>query len=256
MSELDKVLQNETQENVVDSQIEKPDDASVKAEVADGGKGGQSKDEQQKYAAARREAEAEKARMKADLDAWAKRRGFNSIEELRAEDEKYLAEMERAKLAAEAAKTGKDPGLYAEEKELLEWAKQKRAEEKAEKERKAKEKEAQEKADKDVADFKDKYPDVNVDALLTKHEKFRKFSKGKVGLFPLTEIYEEFLDFITETEAAAIAKIESKQERATGSSRSAANEGTFGLTDAQIALARENGMSLKEYADFMKHIKK
>lgn len=64
-------------------------------------------------------------------------------------------------------------------------------------EKEAKEKEFQAQWDKQLKDFVEKYSDVDLEKL-DNDLKFRKFVKGKN--LPLVELYEEYVDFVGETE--------------------------------------------------------
>lgn len=69
-----------------------------------------------------------------------------------------------------------------------------------ENEKKQKEKEF---FDNDVKEFIDKNPKVDINELF-KNDKFKKFSKGKLGTQPLNEIYEDFVDIVGEFKNEAI----------------------------------------------------
>ncbi len=57
--------------------------------------------------------------------------------------------------------------------------------------------------DKDIKNFVDKNPDIELNELF-KNEKFKKFSKGKLGNQPLVEIYDDFVDIVGEFKNEAI----------------------------------------------------
>ena len=96
----------------------------------------------------------------------------------------------------------------------------------------------------------------NIDADdLEKNSKFMKFVKGK-SISDLCEVYEDFVDFIGQTEADAIIKTKSKEERSTSGGKNANAGGSHGLTDAQKQLVDEWNeenprlkMSYKDYAE-------
>lgn len=58
---------------------------------------------------------------------------------------------------------------------------------------------------KDYADFTTKHPEVNIETLI-QNEQFQKFASGKVGQLPLSEIYEGFVEMVTEYERKAEQK--------------------------------------------------
>jgi transcriptional regulator with XRE-family HTH domain len=102
--------------------------------------------------------------------------------------------------------------------------------------------------EKQVKAFEEKYSTVDI-AKLADDKKFIKFAKGK-GL-PLTEIYEEYLEFLGDSEKEFVAKVQSNIDRSTSSGRQKGDAlgGTYGLSADEQDLAKENGMTLKEYAD-------
>lgn len=112
---------------------------------------------------------------------------------------------------------------------------------------------------------KETYYNQQVELLLEKHNihaeeleknaKFMKFVKGKT-ISNLTETYEDFVDFIGESEAEAIKKVMSKEIRSTSGGKSSNSGGNYGLTDAQKALVDEWNeenpgikMSYKQFAE-------
>lgn len=89
---------------------------------------------------------------------------------------------------------------------------------------------------------------------LSENKRFMSFVKGKTGI-NLIEQYENFVEFIGETEAEAIIKVKSKEERSTSSGKGGNSDGaTYGLTANQQTLAKKNGMAYKEYAELLKNI--
>jgi hypothetical protein len=115
---------------------------------------------------------------------------------------------------------------------------------------------AEEAWQKQVAEMTESYPDVDLDEL-SKNQKFIKFIKGK-GL-PLKELYEDFVEFVGETEAEAIIKVKSKEARSTSSGKGS-NSDSHGLTAEEKALVDQHNarypkqkMSYKEYADMKRN---
>lgn len=167
-------------------------------------------------------------------------------------------EQELAELEEEAERKGSSPELLAEIKELkaeIKGMKQK-DEDREKQAREAKDRE--EAWIKQVEAFKEKHPDVDMDAL-GQNERFVKFLGRANPTLSLVEVYEDFLDLVGGAEAAAIAKIKSNNDRSTASGKGGGGDhagGTYGLTDHQQQLAKRNGMSNKEYADMLGHIKK
>jgi hypothetical protein len=66
---------------------------------------------------------------------------------------------------------------------------------------------------------------------------------------PLTEMYEEYLDFLGDSEKEFTAKIQSNIDRSTSSGKQKGDAlgGTYGLSADEQELAKENGMTLKEF---------
>lgn len=57
----------------------------------------------------------------------------------------------------------------------------------------------------DLQEFSTKHPEVNVQALI-QNEQFQMFASGKVGNLPLSEIYEGFIELVSEYEKKAQQK--------------------------------------------------
>jgi hypothetical protein len=122
---------------------------------------------------------------------------------------------------------------------------------KADAEAKAK---ADEEWEKQVTEMNEAHPDIDLEEL-AKNAKFTKFIKGK-GL-PLKELYEDFVEFVGETEAEAIIKVKSKDIRSTSSGKGNNSEGnSYGLSAEEKALVDEHNrrypkskMSYKEYSE-------
>ena len=175
-------------------------------------------------------------------------------EAIKAQREAMSAQTELETLQEQASQQGTSPELLAEIREL----KKELSEIKSERQAKKAEIELKEKNDKawneQLTDFQATYKDVDLDQL-AENAKFKKFIKGKN--LPLKELYADFADFIGEAETDAIKKTMSKQERSTGNGKGNSSEGgSYGLTSNQQALAKENGIPLKEFAENLKLIKK
>lgn len=175
--------------------------------------------------------------------------------ELRQQAEERRKAAELQSLEEEAGKTGTSPELLAEMKAL-----QKRLDEiEKEKLQQQKEKEDKQKTEEawngQVKEFQDKHPDVDMEKLAA-NEKFTAFLSKANPSLPLVDVYETYVDLVGGAEKAAIEKIQSNAERSTFSGKSKADPtgGTHGLNDAQQTLAKNNGMSYKEYAELLKEI--
>ncbi|MFD2330081.1 hypothetical protein ACFSR7_12585 [Cohnella sp. GCM10020058] len=161
-------------------------------------------------------------------------------------------------LEDEADEKGASPELLAEIKALkadLNGIKK----EKEEREQAASAEKAREEAwNKQVTAFKEKHADVDIDQL-GQNDRFVKFLSRANPSLSLLEVYEDFLDLVGGAEAAAIAKIKSNNDRSTASGKGGGGDhtgGTYGLNDHQVKLAKQNGMSVKEYAELLGQIKK
>ena len=77
---------------------------------------------------------------------------------------------------------------------------------------------------KDQEDFATKHPEVNLQTLI-QDPQFQKFASGKVGVLPLSEIYEGFIEVVTEYEkkAKAMAKQMLANQKASPGSLSSTN---------------------------------
>jgi hypothetical protein len=99
-----------------------------------------------------------------------------------------------------------------------------------------------------VKAFEEKYSTVDL-GKVAQDPKFQKFVKGK-GM-PLVELYEDYLEFLGDSEKDFIAKVQSNIDRSTSSGKQKGDAlgGTYGLNADEQELAKENGMTLKEYSE-------
>lgn len=174
---------------------------------------------------------------------------------LKAEVEGRRKAAELQSLEEEAAESGTSPELLAEIKELKkELAEIKQDKQKAQKEQESRRK-AEEAWTEQVTTFQEKHPEIDVDKL-GKNEKFLSFMKKSNPNLSLVDIYETYIDLVGSAEKAAIDKIIANDERTTSSGKAKGDPtgGTHGLNDQQQKLARENGMSFKEYSERLKDI--
>lgn len=175
--------------------------------------------------------------------------------QLKQEAESKRKAVELEALKKEAATSGMSPELLAEMKQIkadMETLKQKEQQQQKEMETKQK---AEEAWNVQVQEFQTKHADVDVEKL-AKNEKFIKFLSKSNPTIPLVDVYETYIEIIGDAEAATIDKIKSNADRSTFSGKSKADPtgGTHGLNDNQQALAKQNGMSYKEYAELLKDI--
>jgi transcriptional regulator with XRE-family HTH domain len=101
---------------------------------------------------------------------------------------------------------------------------------------------------KEISEFEEKYSTVDI-AKLAEDKKFIKFAKGKN--MPLVERYEEYLEFLGDSEKEFTAKIQSNIDRSTSSGKQKGDAlgGTYGLSADEQELAAENGMSYKDFSE-------
>ncbi|MEI6102121.1 MAG: hypothetical protein WCP73_09800 [Eubacteriales bacterium] len=196
-------------EDMDDLDIESIDDDPEGETEPEPAKPAQSIEERAANARIRREAEKEAQKI---LDAKIASKGWvNPYTGAKILTEADYSAYEKQNTLNERAKNeGVDPKTL----EDREYIAQKRAEEEAQKE-------AQKRTNQDLKDFAASKPDVDMEKLL-KNEKFMKFGKGKLGFMPLTEIYDDFVDFVGDTSKMALQKQNSKSDRSTSSSGSGA----------------------------------
>jgi len=175
-------------------------------------------------------------------------------EAIKAQREAIAKQTELEELQKQSKEQGTSPELLAEMRELKKELNELKGERQAQKQVADDKQKANDSWNKQVKEMTEAYADVDLDQL-AEDPKFKKFAKGK-GL-PLKELYEDFVDFIGETEAETIAKVKSKEERSTSSGKSKGSDGGHhGLNEGQKKVVddwnRKNPelkMSYKEYAD-------
>lgn len=176
---------------------------------------------------------------------------------LKQEAETRKAARELADLKDEADKTGDSPEMLAR----LKKAEEKLAKIDEKEQQQKKELEDKQRADESfqeqVKEFETAHPDVDIKKL-GENKKFLSFVEKASPALTLLERYDTYIELIGDAEKAAIAKIQSNNERSTSSGRSKGDPtgGTYGLNDYQQKLAAQNGMTFKEYADLQTHVRK
>ena len=90
--------------------------------------------------------------------------------------------------------------------------------------------------EQDIGDFARKYPDIDP-ARLEQDERFRRFAKGRLYREPLADILDDYREFSTETERAALARRDSKADRSTGA----------GGTAKDVTLTADEEKALEEW---------
>lgn len=169
-----------------------PSGSDGKDGKAETGKKPQSKDTNAEFARKRREAERQRelteTRNKAIIDALGGKNPYTGGDMKDAEDVAEFLTMQ------EIEKKGGDP--------VTDYSGHVKAQQRAERERERTEAEQKAWYDKDRADFAEKHPDVDLNALIA-DEAFADYAGGKVGEKPLAEIYEGYLKMTARIEDAA-----------------------------------------------------
>lgn len=110
------------------------------------------------------------------------------------EEMKDSADVEEYLLMKEIEKRGGDP--------LSDFSKFHKSREREKAEKAAKEEQEKEWYKNDREAFMSRYPDVNLENLI-QDKQFQLFAGGKVGTLPLNEIYESFIEIVSEYEKKA-----------------------------------------------------
>lgn len=166
----------------------------------------QTKEDNAKYAAARREAEAKLKETNKELETLKSK--FNSV--LTSEiDDKQIA-----KWKSEAIEKGIDADFYVSVMETKidnQKIKAERAITTAEKER---DKIAKSKMDAEIDELK-KQHNVDISTLMD-NQSFKKFAKHKIGNQSLSEIYSDYKEIVGTVKETTIKNTQSKRDRGTG----------------------------------------
>lgn len=136
---------------------------------------------------------------------------FGSFQEFKA----YGEQFRREKLEAEAKKQGKTVEELQEEQETKSWAARKRREEKEQREAMAALERQKAFLRADLETFLQKFPGVDP-GKLEQNAKFKKFAGKRLYKEPLSELYADFCDLVSDAERAAVAKATGKAARSTG----------------------------------------
>ncbi len=174
--ELELTDNSNDDESEKESETDESDSNTVKGKLP------QSKEDNSKYADARRKAEKEaeikikEAYEKGKLEAY-----VGKINPYTNEEIKDLQDVEVYETMYEIEKAGQDP--------IKDYPKAVADKRRTDYEQELKEKELKDKVQKEVEDFKNKYPDINLNQLLA-DDVFNDYMEGKSK--PLIEIYESF----------------------------------------------------------------
>jgi alanyl-tRNA synthetase len=178
--------------------------------------------------------------------------------EYKAQQEQVSKRAELEELQEQARQNGTSPELLAEIKALKAEIANLKEKDEAAKRKHEEISAAEQRFNAEVNAFVEKYPDIDHDKL-AKNEKFVKFYHRSDKSLTLTEVYEDFVDLISEAEKIAIEKVKSNIDRTTSSGKNrgpGADGGTYGLSARQMELADESGIPYKKYAAHMALIKK
>ena len=110
-------------------------------------------------------------------------------------------------------------------------------------------------SEKDLKDFENKYPDVDI-TKLDEDQRFLKFAKGKIGVYPLAEIYTDFVELFGELESTVKTELKNKLQRQQAYSQasvkinSASSEPTYYSMDQLRKMSKEE--IRKNYEKVMK----
>ena len=113
-------------------------------------------------------------------------------------------------------------------------------------------------AEEEVRRFRESYPGADLTALLEPGSAFVRFSRGRLGTVPLTELYADYKAVVEQTREETLRTTAVRQNRSTAAA-SARAAGDYGLTDAQKELLADwnrrnpkERMTAKEYAALLK----
>jgi len=142
---------------------------------------------------------------------------FQSVEEL----EEYGKKVREAELIEQSQKTGKSIEQLNQEAEDAEYIKKKRQEESEAAAKLLAQEKKKEFFANDLIDFIERFPDVDVEKL-DNNQKFRKFCGSRYGKEPLGDLYENYIEIVSDAEkiANAKAKADTRNNRSTGSGNS------------------------------------
>lgn len=137
---------------------------------------------------------------------------ISDMSELEAYGKQYTDEQLRAR----AKKEGRSVEELREDEENKAYLRRAREKDAKAEEEQKKQKERRDFLVQDAQDFAERYPDVDI-VKLESNDKFKKFAKGRLYAEPLGDIYEDFVEFVSEAEQGALAKEQSRRARGTGS---------------------------------------
>lgn len=240
-AEVDSHADIDTQESVNDVEFEDAPKDEVNEQLAiKETDSTQTKAQNSENARRRREAERraeikrveEAAREKAIIETLGGRNPYTGEEmKDRTDVEEYLA-------MREIDKEGGDP--------LTDFSKFQKRREREKAEQAVKNEKEKEWYRKDREEFARRYPNVNLQTLI-EDPQFQKFANGKVGTVPISDIYEDFVDVVSEYEKKAkqMAKQLYANQKASPGALSSTNQGGSGYFTREQVI----NMSPKEVHD-------
>ena len=217
------------QPEVVDQAEETQTDAG-QAGVVDQQEGGEPKAEEKKPQTKTENAAIKAARVRAQHEAEARMRQqfddeiassgainpytgepFHSFQEFRAYGQRYQKEQ----LEEQSKATGRSVQELEEEAKNRAYLSKKRKEEEGKKARNSKQQEEQMRLLADALVFQGKYPGADI-GQLERDKKFRKFCGNRLYKEPITNLYEDYLELVSDAQETGKAKAAGKQQRGTG----------------------------------------
>lgn len=175
-------------------------------------------------------------------------------EAIRTYKQQIKAQQELAELEEQAKATGKDPELLKEIKALKDEIAEIKGERQATKQAEESKKQADAAWNTQVKEFQEKHEDIDLEKL-NENASFVKFLSRSNPKMTLTQVYEHYVEIINDTEKAALEKAKTNADRSTSSGKEKGG-GNYGLTERQMQLAKDNGMTYKEYAESLSLVKK
>lgn len=172
----------------------------------------QTPEENAKWAAKRREAETKANKATDDLKNILKPYNVSSYEDLNKILEIEIDKNTRRRLEAEALERGRDEEDYIDQYVMKEELKLMKAKEKARVANEEAKKAIDDKVQNEMTEFKRIYKGIDPDKVL-RDEHFLDYAEGKLGKYPLAEVYEKY----KKHSGVDLEKAKQKAERSTGS---------------------------------------
>ena len=136
---------------------------------------------------------------------------FQSFQEFQAYGKKYQEEL----LEEQAEKTGRPIEELREEAENRAYISRQRKEAEAKKGQSSKLQEEQQRLIEDAMEFQRRHPNVDI-AELEKNPKFRKFAGNRLYKDSISDLYDDYLELVSDAQETGRAQAGSKASRGTG----------------------------------------